>query len=250
MQIFPIVSSSDGNCTYIKTEAASILIDCGITLKALHKALGRETVAALDAVFVTHEHHDHISGLGSLGRRYNHPIYINHNSFAARAGQLWDINKQPLEAENEICIRDLVVTPFELKHDTSNNFGFMIKEEEGSMLCYLTDTGVISDRNKSLMSMADALLIECNYNEHMLRQFPDYSDELKSRIMEFHLSNRQTLDALEEIGVDSFEAIILAHLSPRTNSPQQLTEEFTERFPAWVHKFGIAPCPEPVSTGG
>ena len=246
MQVFPIVSSSDGNCTFIKTESASLLIDCGISYRQLSKTIGRSQISSLDAVFITHEHFDHIKGLDTLARKEELPVYINPGSYMARTDHFRNIDNRVLIEASEITIGDLTVTPFNVVHDSLNTFGFNLRETNGPILCFLTDTGFISDEMKSHIAGADILLIECNYNEEMLRDFPEYPDLLKSRIAETHLSNRQTLDALEENDLTGFERIIMAHLSPRTNSPQQLSAEIFDRFPAQAEKFMIAPLKEPI----
>jgi phosphoribosyl 1,2-cyclic phosphodiesterase len=247
LEIFPIVSSSDGNCTYISAGSTSILIDCGIGIRQLRKALGRDRLQELEAVFVTHEHHDHIKGLDALARSCNIPVFINQLSYRAKVHQLMSIDFHQLDKGVETCIGALTLTPFQVSHDTINTFGFTIAEKNGPRLCYFTDAGSINRRHKALMKRADILFIECNYNEDMLVAFPDYPNHLKMRIRETHLSNRQALDALEEIGLDSFLKIIPAHLSPRTNSPDQLTRELRERFPDDLDKFAIAPLAKPLA---
>jgi len=247
LEIFPIVSSSDGNCTYISAGSTSILVDCGIGIRQLRKALGRDRLRELDAVFVTHEHHDHIKGLDAVAKSCNIPVFINHLSYRAKVHQLMNIDFRQLEKGIEIRVGDLTVAPFEVKHDTINTFGFNIEERNGPRLCYLTDAGSINRRHKAHMKRADILFIECNYNEELLVAFPDYPNHLKVRIRETHLSNRQALDAIEEVGLDSFLKVIPAHLSPRTNSPDQLTSELAERFSGDLDKFAIAPLAEPLS---
>ncbi len=221
-------------------------MDCGISLKQLRRALGKDQLESLDAVFITHEHYDHIKGLDMLAKRCELPVYINELSFRVRAHQFTNVDKRALDIDVSVRINDLTVTPFDVKHDTINSFGFTITEDDGPVLCYFTDSGTISSDNKSLMAQADILFIECNYNDDMLIKYPDYPDFLKTRIKEYHLSNRQTLDALEEIGLDNLEIVIPAHLSPRTNSPEQLTKELTKRFPSDIEKFAIAPLNSPL----
>jgi len=248
LQIFPIVSSSDGNCTFIKTASTSILIDCGISMRLLRKILGSEQLNELDAVFITHEHFDHIKGLDTLSKKLDVPVYMNHGSFLIKAHQLRNTHPLALEAGMQICINDLTVTPFNVEHDTVNTFGFRIDEINVTSLCYLTDCGRITDEHLIYLAESDVAMIEFNYNEEMLSIYPNYDHFLKARIESTHLSNRETLDAIEQLGVDNFDLIIPTHLSPRTNSPAQLREDILDRFPDSIRRFSIAPFGEAYNT--
>ncbi|MCF7811925.1 MBL fold metallo-hydrolase [bacterium] len=244
MKIFPIASSSDGNCTFIKTGSASILIDCGLSLRQLRRIIGSEQLNELDAVFITHEHSDHIKGLDTLSKKLDIPVYMNHSSYMVRAHQLSNTHPLALEAGMQIQINDLKISPFEVEHDTVNTFGFMIEEIDSINLCYLTDCGRLTEEHLDYLCESDVAMIEFNYNEEMLASFPDYDDFLKARITETHLSNSETLNAIEQLGIENFDMIIPAHLSPRTNSPKQLISEISDRFPASLGRFFIAPFGE------
>lgn len=215
-------------------------------MKLLSKSIGHDQINKLDAVFVTHEHHDHIKGLNKLVAKFDLPVYINQASLRAKAHQLRNVSHSLIAEDSRIQINDLTVVPFSVKHDTDNTFGFRISEKNGSTLCYLTDSGIISEDNMLIMDQADVLMIEFNYSTDMLWEYPDYPDYLKERISEYHLSNRQAIDALDKIGIDTFDLIIPAHLSPRTNSPEQVTTELTECFPNSMHRFAIAPFNQPL----
>lgn len=244
MKIFPIASSSDGNCTFIKTDSASILIDCGLSFKQLRRIIGSEQLNGLDAVFITHEHSDHIKGLDTLSKKLDIPVYMNHSSYLVRAHQLRNTHPLLLEAGMQIQINDIIVSPFEVEHDTVSAFGFRIEEIDIINLCYLTDCGRLTEEHLVYLSESDVAMIEFNYNEDMLASFPDYDDYLKARIEGTHLSNSETLDAIEHLGIENFDLIIPAHLSPRTNSPKQLISEIRDRFPDSISRFFIAPFGE------
>ena len=244
MKIFPIASSSDGNCTFIKTGSASILIDCGLSLRQLKRVIGSEQLNGLDAVFITHEHSDHIKGLDTLSKKLDVPVYMNHSSYLVRAHQLRNTHPLSLEAGMQIQINDIIISPFEVEHDTVSTFGFRIEEIGSINLCYLTDCGRLTEEHLALLYESDVAMIEFNYNEGMLASFPDYDDFLKARIAGTHLSNSETLDAIEQLGIENFDMIIPAHLSPRTNSPRQLISEISDRFPDSLSRFFIAPFGE------
>ena len=211
------------------------------------KTLGKEAVSALDAVFITHEHTDHVRGLGTLGRRYPElPVHMHKKSYKRRSACLYGVRQVNLRASKPVEIKDICVFPFRTIHDTANAFGFYIEEEDGPRLTYLTDTGDFDDVALRFIDKADALLIEGNYDDQGLNDYTEYSQHHKERIRESHLSNQQTLDMIDEIGVENFSSIIMAHLSPRTNKPEWVAAGFEDRFPGDLDKLHIAPLDLPL----
>ncbi len=248
MKIFPFASSSDGNGTLIQSAKASILIDCGVSLKALVMSVGLDIVQRLDAVFITHEHSDHIKGIGILGRKMRGLIvYINHKSCVRRPQHFVNLNTRELQASQIVKIKDLSLTPFELQHDSANAFGFFINNSSGESLTYFTDTGAVNDEIENYIKSSQMLFIESNYDEKGLLEYPDYSNVHKTRIRATHLSNTQTLDIIEKCGIENLNEIIMGHLSPRTNRPQWVKNGFFERFPDSVGKLSIAPLGLPLN---
>ena len=242
MQIHSVASSSEGNATLISNDNTSILIDCGISLKALTAALGSETVASIDAVFVTHEHGDHIRGIGPFGRRYQDvPVYINEKSYNACQHYLCDIHQRPIDDQHPVFIGGLEIQAFNVVHDTANTFGFFITDENLTHLCYLTDTGKLTDTTRQYIESADVLFIESNYDPEGLKDYSGYPLWQKERIKHTHLSNEQTLEVIGEIGLDRFSRVIMGHLSPRTNRPHWVRAGFNMAFPGAAEKLEIAP---------
>ena len=247
MRILPIASSSDGNCTWIESGKSSILIDCGVTLKALRGALGEGGLKSLDAIFITHEHYDHVKSLEMISRRYpDLPVYINALSYSSLNGRLNGFLRRPLENGVEVIVGKMSITPFPLKHDTSNTFGFSITGENGTNLCYLTDTGQVDFTALDYLEDSESLFIETNYDEILLERYQGYPEFLKNRIKQFHMGNRQTLDLLDNMGIEKFNNIICAHLSPRSNSRLHLRKLIEDRFPEVYEKFSLAPFREPL----
>ncbi len=247
MQIHSVASSSEGNATLIRNERTSILIDCGISLKALTALLGHETVSNIDAVFVTHEHGDHIRGIGPFGRKFrNVPVFINEKSFMSCRHHLKNVNHQPIDDQNPVLIGDFEIQAFNVVHDTANAYGFFITDEDLTRICFLTDSGKITESIRQYIRKADVLFIESNYDIDGLREFKDYPQWQKERIKRTHLSNEQTLEIIREIGLDKFSRIIMGHLSPRTNRPHWVKAGFNIAFPGEADKLQIAPTPMPV----
>jgi len=247
MRIHPIASSSDGNSTLIETDHTSILIDCGLSLKALVANIGLEKVKKLDAVFVTHEHGDHIRGIGPLGRRFGSlPVYMNTKSFTRCHQHLNGVLIKPLDQDDKIIINDITIQPFNVFHDTANTFGFFFEENDTVKLSYITDTGAVGEEMMEYITASNALFIESNYDEQGLIDFPDYPEIMKDRIRDTHLCNDQTLIVIEQVGIDQFSHIIMCHLSPRSNTAKWVREGFERTFPDDVKKLIIAPTSKSI----
>ncbi len=243
MYIHPIASGSTGNCLLLKSQNASILIDFGISLLALEKVLGKETISMLDGVLITHEHIDHIKGLKSFGKKHpSIPVYMNNKSYEARKNQLDTIDHRNLAADHNIKLKDLTLSPFDTKHDTCNSLGFIIDDGVNS-LGYLTDTGCVTELIRDKLMDVDILFIESDYDVKALVNCEEYNSFLKNRISSDlgHLSNDQALEVIDDIGVDNLKKVFFGHLSLRTNSPKTILTLAEKKFPTNKNKFLVAP---------
>jgi len=246
MDIFPIASSSEGNVTWIKTTQTSILIDCGVTLKKVGSTIGD---ASLDAIFLTHEHSDHIKGAGPVARKYHIPVYIHQYSYTSKQRLFNDCDINYLNPSIPVIIGDLTITPFSTKHDCMYSFGFVIEEKDGPILCYLTDTGMVTKLMMEKIKKCDTFFIEADYDEEELAKYAGYPDELKERIASNvgHLSNQQTIELLKTLDIDKIKKIIIGHLSPRTNSPATINKLLVKNFPDYLDKFELAPLTKAIT---
>jgi len=243
MQVFPIASSSDGNCTIVKSNGTSILIDCGVSLRTITDVFGRDHLKSIAALLVTHEHSDHVKGIPVLARRLpDLPVYVHEKSYRARRALFNGANRRVLDPAQRIDLGNFEITSFATHHDSQASHGFFIFDRHsGLKLCYIPDTGHVCPIIKGHANEADILFIECDYDEKMLAEYPHYPDELKARISgpHGHLSNTNALDLVEEIGMKKFQKVVLTHLSPRTNSPDVLMRSILRRFGS-NHCFEIA----------
>ena len=227
VKFISLASGSSGNCYYIGTEKYGILIDAGIAVRTIKKSLkevgiGMET---LRAVFVTHDHADHIKAVGGLGEKLHIPVYTT-----ARIHE--GINKSYCMTEKlSTCVHylhkgetmeleDFTITAFEVPHDGTDNVGYCMNID-GKIFSFLTDLGHITPTAAEYICKAHYLVLEANYDEEMLKMGP-YPQYLKERIAgpNGHMSNRETADFLAENINESLKYIWLCHLSIDNNHPE------------------------------
>ncbi|MDO4493639.1 MAG: MBL fold metallo-hydrolase [Clostridia bacterium] len=225
MRFIPLISSSQGNAAYLEAGGRNILIDAGASAKRLTELLygvGID-VTRLDAVLVTHEHSDHVQGLGMLSKKYGVPVYMTEKCGNALPKAV----AEKLPAENIRCIipgqefflGGLRVLPFPTYHDTVEPIGFCFWEG-ANKFTYLTDCGHTDKRLTDLCADSDLLFIECNHDVDMVLA-SNRSYALKHRILsnKGHLSNAACAQLLTELSRRNVGGAILAHLSQECNTP-------------------------------
>lgn len=221
-------SGSSGNGYFFKTANSGILIDAGInirTLKKHFKAYGY-SLDQVDAVFITHDHADHIKSVGHLANDHDKPIYatslvhagINNNYCVS--SKLTPAHQRMLEKGVATQVGDFSVTPFEVSHDSSDCVGYLIKAK-GISACLVTDCGEVTPSVAEAIVQANYLVLEANHEEAMLASGP-YPAYLKGRIRSprGHLSNQQCADALAANATPDLRHVWLCHLSEENNHPE------------------------------
>ena len=227
VRFLSLSSGSNGNCYYFGSDRTAFLIDFGIGVRTAKKRLADNGIAIedIDAVFVTHDHFDHIKSLGSFTERYCKPVYLTHTLDDAlrhnfcTAGRLKGCVRF-LEEDRENRVGDaLVITPFVVPHDATQTVGYHFVFE-GEKFTVMTDLGEVTDEAVHYASRADHLVVESNYDLDMLMTGP-YPPELKHRILtqHGHLSNDQTASLLCRARHDSLRDVYLCHLSANNNTP-------------------------------
>ncbi|MBC1372800.1 MBL fold metallo-hydrolase [Listeria booriae] len=217
-----LASGSSGNATLIETANQTILVDCGLSgkkIENLFSEVGR-SMTDVDAILVTHEHVDHIKGLGVLARRYEVPIYANAKTWAAMEPSIGEINsaqKFQFDMETVKSFGSLQVESFGVSHDAAEPM-FYIFHSGKKKFVMITDTGYVSDRMKGHIANADAYLFESNHDVGMLRM-GRYPWNVKRRILgdEGHVSNEDAGIAMSEVIGDATKRIYLGHLSKDNN---------------------------------
>ena len=220
MKIKVLASGSKGNCSLIETKSTRFLIDIGITYQRLKKELEKMNLNLddIDALFLTHAHNDHTSGLKVLLKHTNFKIYANKDIIKELTV---DIDKERIELYNSIMhLNSTELTIFKTSHDAKGSVGFLIIDD-GSSLVYITDTGYLNRKYFKLLTNRNIYYIESNHDEKMLMDGP-YPYYLKQRILsdEGHLSNETTSKYLKKLVGDSTKYIILAHLSEHNNKEE------------------------------
>lgn len=223
--IFSVLGSgSRGNCVYIECGDTAILIDGGFSGKEIARRLqgiGKDA-SRLDAICVTHEHADHIAGIGVLSRRYDLTVYANPGTFTGGEKQLGKLAKrQEFDTGDQFVVKDLLIRSFRISHDTADPVGYVISSDRAS-LGYCTDTGKVTHLMQQRLSGCTGLILEFNHNLQMLKNGP-YPPALQQRVRssQGHLANEDAAEFLKSILHQGLRTAVLAHLS-ETNNTQQL----------------------------
>ncbi|SFJ90254.1 Phosphoribosyl 1,2-cyclic phosphodiesterase [Paenibacillus sp. UNC496MF] len=211
-------SGSTGNATIVRGQDATVLVDAGLSLKRLEELMREQGVAGheIDAVVVTHEHSDHIKGLGAFARKFNVPIYANEATWGALERHVGQIgNEQRVVVETGECVNfgALRATSYAISHDAAEPVGYVF-EEDGLKLSLATDLGYVSDKVSRMIEDSDVLVLESNHDVNMLRM-GRYPWNIKRRILSDvgHLSNEAAGEALCQLMTDRTKRVYLAHLS-------------------------------------
>jgi phosphoribosyl 1,2-cyclic phosphodiesterase len=226
-------SGSNGNCLYISTERVSLLIDSGLSGKRVEQLLKEINVSprSIDAILVTHDHDDHIRGVGVLCRRYNIPIYANALTWEAMGCKIGDIslrNMREFCTNKEFIIEDLCIRPYSISHDAADPVGFTFcwKNVKVSIA---NDLGYVTQEVIKEISDSDFLMLESNHDIEMLKVGP-YPWYLKRRIMseKGHLSNEDAGITLLKMAGKNLKTALLGHLSKENNYPPLAVETVKE----------------------
>lgn len=218
----PLASGSKGNVTYVGTEDTKILIDVGISAKALLAKLGEINVdvGQIDAILVTHEHTDHIRGLLTVAKKLSIPVFANSDTAKGIYAALGDHPRFKIFSTGETFVfGDLEIHPFSIQHDTLDPVAFSI-QTGGYKLGFCTDLGFATTLVKNHLQGCDYLVLESNHEPSMVHASARpmvYKQRVLSR--QGHLSNQACAELLEEILHPGLKHVHLAHLSSECNSP-------------------------------
>jgi len=217
MKFCVLSSGSKANCTYVEASGTKILIDCGLSGKKAEERLRGAGVdpSELDAIIITHEHHDHIHGVGTLSRKYRIPVYSNEGTGSHLPAVF---HNEQFETGENFWVKTLSIDPVSISHDAEDPVGYVIRAA-GFHFAHFTDLGRVTQLVKTAVSGAHGLVLESNHDQELLRSC-DYSWDLKNRISSSHghLSNDTATNLLSEMIHPELSIIVLAHLSENANT--------------------------------
>lgn len=220
-----LFSSSSGNCTFVGSGTGGILIDVGVSAK--------QTLAALDcigvdisdigAIFVTHEHSDHIQGLRALASKHGIDVYTSQGTLSKLEdmGKLCNKFKSFVMPGDGVECRGMFIRSFHTSHDCAESLGFTVETPDERKISVLTDTGIVTQEMENAVAGSDLILIESNHDIGMLRNGP-YNYNLKRRILsdKGHLSNVACAELVTRLVQGGTTRLVLGHLSKENNIPE------------------------------
>lgn len=220
-----LYSGSSGNSMFVASDKAKILIDAGLPGKKIDMALQEinQDPKDLNGIFITHEHSDHIKGIGVLSRKYDIPIYANADTWSAMEGSIGKIkeyNIKVIDKRSDTEINDMNIKAFNIPHDAVAPMGYTVSTSKKS-ISVATDFGTFTKEIYDNIKDSEIILLESNHDVNMLK-FGPYPYTLKRRILSEigHLSNDDCGSAIVELSKrSSNKKIILGHLSNTNNQP-------------------------------
>ena len=225
-RLCPIASGSSGNCTYIEADERRFLVDVGISGKKVIAGLESIDVdpASINGILVTHEHSDHIKGIGIYSRKYNVPIYATQKAWDKLLGDnmigaVKEENIRVIEKESYLDLDGLKVMPYGIYHDAVDPVGYIF-EYDDKKISLATDIGTIDERILGFLKGSHGILLEFNHDINML-EAGSYPFPLKRRILSDvgHLNNEAAAKTLVEIYHPDLKWAVLGHLSKDNNVP-------------------------------
>ncbi len=241
MRLSVLASSSRGNASVISAGGTALMVDAGISAQRIRKGLQEcgLSVSSLSGIFLTHEHHDHICGLGVLSKKDPLRLYCSRYLVSdLRDGVAAHTSFTYLEHGSRVQVGDITVTAFGVQHDAYEPFGYLF-EYGGKKLGYVTDTGTFTADILRRLAGVDALYVESNYDPEMLAD-SGRAPSLIDRICGDwgHLSNARAAELVQQLAHPGLQHVVLGHLSPECNTPRLATESMQ----AALDSCGLSNC--------
>lgn len=222
MQFAYLGSGSKGNAALIEAGQTCLMLDCGFSVRETLNRLNRlgRSGESLDGILVTHEHSDHISGVGVLARRLNIPVWATAGTWRAVADRIGNVPQRNIvDHQCNFTIGDIDVHPFPVPHDAKEPVQYVF--HDGNVrLGILTDVGQSTPHIEEMLSACDSLALECNHDYQMLMRGP-YPAALKARVTsaQGHLDNQAAATLLSRLDTSRLQHLVAVHLSETNNTP-------------------------------
>jgi phosphoribosyl 1,2-cyclic phosphodiesterase len=246
VRVIVLASGSAGNATVVEANGACVLLDCGLSYRQLATRMAPHGLHPQDlqAVFLTHEHIDHVRGLEVLQKKHRQPIYATAGTCQALAGRC--AAEPLLRSGREVLHEGLAVLPVATSHDAAEPVGFVLRHGD-DLLGLVTDTGVVTELLIERLAGCHALLMEANHDLDMLR-LGSYPWPLKQRIRSRtgHLSNCQARDALERLAGPALRLVVAMHLSQENNTPVLARQELDRVLAGSAVQCAVSTQDEPL----
>lgn len=232
MKFCVLASGSSGNSIYVASNKTALLVDAGLsgteTVNRL-KTIG-EDISSVKAVCITHEHSDHVSGIGVLQKKYGVELYANSGTIEGitNNGKFKELRWNIFSTGQAFNIGDLKLEPFTVPHDSYDPVGFIVSDGKYRM-GIVTDMGIHTNLIREKLKRCSILVIEANHDQHMLKD-SKRPWSLKQRIagIQGHLSNEQASELLAEVASEDLKTVFLAHLSSECNTPEAAIKKVRE----------------------
>ncbi len=218
-------SSSSGNCTYVGTAHGGILIDVGVSAKRTAQALDCIGVSPenIGAIFVTHEHTDHVKGLRVFTKQHPVPVFASGGTLRAlEESDCFEPGTNVMQLEGSTEVMGMYIRAFHTPHDSRESVGYVISMPDGRRIAVATDLGTVTPEVESAVTGCDLVLLESNHDKNMLMANERYPYQLKRRILSDvgHLSNNSCAQLACKLVSEGTTRLVLGHLSHENNYPR------------------------------
>ena len=229
VEVHVLASGSDGNCTVIRNGDRAVMVDAGLSYKRIKSLMDLNGIddKEIEALLVTHEHSDHVSGAGVISRKLEIPIYCNMRTFQASC-QLGNVEHRPITMMNSFDVAGMRAISLPTSHDAVEPCAYLF-DSEGTKVLIATDTGKITYPVEHALEEANIAIIESNYDKRMLDHGP-YPESLKRLIDSDigHMSNLECARAVKRTMQNNGRKIFLGHLSRHNNTPDIAKDTISE----------------------
>lgn len=235
MKFCSLYSGSSGNSMYIEGTHGRVLVDAGLSgirITTAMQSIGANP-SGLSGILVTHDHSDHIKGIGILSRKFNLPLYMNERTWKVAKDLIGPVREENLRLVEPNCpfaIEDLWIHPFSLHHDAADPMGFTLTSGK-KKVSIVTDTGMFDQAMYDSIRLSDLVVMESNHDVNMLMAGP-YPYFLKKRVAgdQGHLSNESAAEVVIRLAQEGLKKVVLAHLSQENNFPLLALETTKNRL--------------------